>query len=149
MAGYLRRYAENKGWTLYKLAKESHLSDSTLRTADLTTLYKLSVINVKKISEAVGESPGKVLDDLFKIEEEIEMENTYYYNKDTDTLLTGVEYDRNIERYALERWEEVRNNTEEREAMDWNSVEDVKQTILENESDFVISDGEGNPLTEW
>ncbi|ECX6990150.1 hypothetical protein BBB04_03330 [Listeria monocytogenes] len=68
MAGYLKRYAESKGWTLYKLAKESNLSDSTLRTADLTTLYKLSVVNVKKISEAVGETPGKVLDDLFKME---------------------------------------------------------------------------------
>ncbi|EOW1361579.1 hypothetical protein ACOTAY_001435 [Listeria monocytogenes] len=50
------------------MAKESNLSDSTLRTADLTTLYKLSVVNVKKISEAVGETPGKVLDDLFKME---------------------------------------------------------------------------------
>ncbi|EIA7070037.1 hypothetical protein AB4033_001877 [Listeria monocytogenes] len=69
MAGYLKRYAESKGWTLYKLAKESNLSDSTLRTADLTTLYKLSVINVKKISEAVNETPGQVLDDLFKMEE--------------------------------------------------------------------------------
>ncbi|EJH4973672.1 hypothetical protein NEY57_000090 [Listeria monocytogenes] len=74
MAGYLKKYAESKGWSLYKLAKESNLSDSTLRTANLTTLYKLSVMNVKKISDAVGESPGKVLDDLFKMEDEAAME---------------------------------------------------------------------------
>ncbi|EAC4286231.1 TPA: hypothetical protein HP417_002330 [Listeria monocytogenes] len=70
MAGYLKRYAEDRGWTLYRLAKESHLSDSTLRTADLTALDKLSVINIKKISGAVGDSPGAVLDDLIKIEAE-------------------------------------------------------------------------------
>ncbi|EAD5297087.1 hypothetical protein ACY2FS_000089 [Listeria monocytogenes] len=74
MAGYLKKYAESKGWSLYRLAKESQLSDSTLRTANLTTLYKLSVMNVKKISDAVGESPGKVLDDLFKMEDEAAME---------------------------------------------------------------------------
>ncbi|MBC2132080.1 hypothetical protein [Listeria innocua] len=73
MAGYLKKYAESKGWSLYRLAKESQLSDSTLRTANLTTLYKLSVMNVKKISDAVGESPGKVLDDLFKMEDEAEI----------------------------------------------------------------------------
>ncbi|EAD6805531.1 hypothetical protein AAU07_02910 [Listeria monocytogenes] len=74
MAGYLKKYAESKGWSLYRLAKESQLSDSTLRTANLTTLYKLSVMNVKKISDAVGENPGKVLDDLFKMEDEAAME---------------------------------------------------------------------------
>ncbi|EIN8848598.1 hypothetical protein LO935_002365 [Listeria monocytogenes] len=84
MAGYLKKYAESKGWSLYKLAKESNLSDSTLRTANLTTLYKLSVMNVKKISDAVGESPGKVLDDLFKMEDEAEMDKKYKIEKDDE-----------------------------------------------------------------
>ncbi|WP_311769257.1 AcrIIA4 family anti-CRISPR protein [Listeria farberi] len=96
MAGYLKKYAESKGWSLYRLAKESQLSDSTLRTANLTTLYKLSVMNVKKISDAVGESPGKVLDDLIKFEERVEKMNISELireikNKDYAVRLEGTD----------------------------------------------------------
>lgn len=96
MAGYLKKYAENIGWSLYRLAKESNLSDSTLRTADLTTLNKLSVINIKKISEAVGETPGEVLDDLIKFEEGIEKMNINELireikNKDYKVRLCGTD----------------------------------------------------------
>lgn len=96
MAGYLKKYAENRGWSLYRLAKESNLSDSTLRTADLTTLNKLSVINIKKISEAVGETPGEVLDDLIKFEEGIEKMNINELireikNKDYKVRLGGTD----------------------------------------------------------
>ncbi|PDG15740.1 hypothetical protein AWL03_01885 [Listeria monocytogenes] len=76
MAGYLKKYAATKGWTLYKLAKESNLSDSTLRNANLTTVDKLSVINVRKISVAVDEKPGKVLDELIEIEKNDKTRNT-------------------------------------------------------------------------
>ncbi|EPQ8037777.1 hypothetical protein IA826_02295 [Listeria seeligeri] len=149
MAGFIKKYAEEKNLTLHRLAKQSYISESTLRTADTKTIYNLSVLNVTRISNGVGDSPGQVLDDLFKCEQEIKMENSYYYNKDTNILLTGKEYDKNIERDALERWEEIKDDYEEQEENAWHSLEEIKKSLMEEESDFVLSDKDGNPLTEW
>lgn len=78
-----------------------------------------------------------------------EMEKTYWYNEGTDTLLTEKEYEANVKTTAKNFWEDVKDDKEEQEAKGWYSIKDVEQSLLENESDFILSDSEGNKLEEW
>ncbi|EAC3673344.1 hypothetical protein WO83_13795 [Listeria monocytogenes] len=77
------------------------------------------------------------------------MEKTYWYNEGTDTLLTEKEYEANVKTTAKNFWEDVKDDKEEQEAKGWYSIKDVEQSLLENESDFILSDSEGNKLEEW
>lgn len=78
-----------------------------------------------------------------------EMEKTYWYNEGTDTLLTEKEYEANVKTTAKNFWEDIKDDKEEQEAKGWYSIKDVEQSLLENESDFILSDSEGNKLEEW
>ncbi|MCD2237603.1 MULTISPECIES: hypothetical protein [Listeria] len=150
MKGFLKRYAqEKKGWSLYKLAKESGIKETTLSFANSKSVHNLSALNIKLISEAVGETPGTVLDELTELEKEMEMETTYWYNEGTDSLLTWKEYKALIEREAKEWYEDLQEEEEELDDSDKTSLETLVQLSFENESDFVLSDSEGNPIKEW
>ncbi|EQA6979694.1 hypothetical protein ACX6RG_002869 [Listeria monocytogenes] len=150
MKGFLKRYAqEKKGWSLYKLAKESGIKETTLSFANSKSVHNLSALNIKLISEAVGETPGTVLDELTELEKEMEMETTYWYNEGTDSLLTWKEYKALIEREAKEWYEDLQEDEEELDDSDKTSLETLVQLSFENESDFVLSDSEGNPIKEW
>ncbi|WP_260442901.1 hypothetical protein [Listeria innocua] len=150
MKGFLKRYAqEKKGWSLYKLAKESGIKETTLSFANSKSVHNLSALNIKLISEAVGETPGTVLDELTELEKEMEMETTYWYNEGTDSLLTWKEYKALIEREAKEWYEDLQEGEEELDDSDKTSLETLVQLSFENESDFVLSDSEGNPIKEW
>ncbi|MCD2228843.1 hypothetical protein [Listeria monocytogenes] len=150
MKGFLKRYAqEKKGWSLYKLAKESGIKETTLSFANSKSVHNLSALNIKLISEAVGETPGTVLDELTELEKEMEMETTYWYNEGTDSLLTWKEYKALIEREAKEWYEDLQEEEEELDDSDKTSPETLVQLSFENESDFVLSDSEGNPIKEW
>lgn len=150
MKGFLKRYAqEKKGWSLYKLAKESGIQDTTLSFANSKSVHNLSALNIKLISEAVGETPGTVLDELTELEKEMEMETTYWYNEGTGTLLTWKEYKALMEREATELWKELQEEEEDLDDSDKTSFEELLKTCYENESDFVQSDSQGNPLKEW
>ncbi|EOX9455058.1 hypothetical protein ACPX29_002827 [Listeria monocytogenes] len=150
MKGFLKRYAqEKKGWSLYKLAKESGINETTLSFANSKSVHNLSALNIKLISEAVGETAGKVLDELIELEKEMEMETTYWYNEGTDSLLTWKEYKALIEREAKEWYEDLQEEEEELDDSDKTSLETLVQLSFENESDFVLSDSEGNPIKEW
>lgn len=73
----------------------------------------------------------------------------YYFNKATGILLTEQEYDANVRKIALEFWEEMKVSKEEQEEKGLYSLEAVEQMLFENESDFVLSDKNGNKLKEW
>ncbi|MBC2267663.1 hypothetical protein HCB38_07545 [Listeria sp. FSL L7-0083] len=77
------------------------------------------------------------------------MEKAYWYNEGTNTLLTEKEYKDLMEREAKELYEEVQEEEKELESSDKTSFEEFLKTCYENESDFVISDSEGNKLEEW
>lgn len=150
MKGFLKRYAqEKKGWSLYKLAKESGINETTLSFANSKSVHNLSALNIKLISEAVGETPGTVLDELTELEKEMELETTYWFNEGTDALLTWKEYKALMEREATELWKEIQEEEEDLDDSDKTSFEELLKTSYENESDFVLSDSQGNPLKEW
>ena len=76
-----------------------------------------------------------------------EKQMQYWYNKNTNTLLNGNEYDEMIQKEAQELW-----NDEDNDAQDnFDSFEDFKKSLYESEDDFVPSDAEGNELApeEW
>ncbi|HHQ0009948.1 TPA: hypothetical protein ACSK2R_002522 [Listeria monocytogenes] len=77
------------------------------------------------------------------------MGKTYWYNEGTDTLLTEKEYKAKIESEAKEWLEDLQEDEEELEEGDKTSFEEFLKTCYENESDFVLSDNEGNKLEEW
>ncbi|MBC1388619.1 hypothetical protein HB829_14655 [Listeria innocua] len=77
------------------------------------------------------------------------METTYWYNEGTDSLLTWKEYKALIEREAKEWYEDLQEGEEELDDSDKTSLETLVQLSFENESDFVLSDSEGNPIKEW
>ncbi|EAC5530934.1 hypothetical protein ACY3DP_000964 [Listeria monocytogenes] len=77
------------------------------------------------------------------------MGKSYWYNEGTDTLLTEKEYKELIEREAKEWLEDLREDEEELDESDKTSLETLIQLSYENESDFVLSDNEGNKLEEW
>ncbi|WP_235004851.1 hypothetical protein [Listeria monocytogenes] len=150
MNGFIKRYAEEKkGWTLYRLAKESGIRETTLRFADSKSVLNLSALNIKLISEALGETPGTVLDELADLEKEMEMETTYWYNESTGALLTWKEYKALMEREAKELYEEVQEEEEDLESSDKTSFDEFLKACYENESDFVLSNSEGNKVEEW
>ncbi|HHP9241997.1 TPA: hypothetical protein ACTGJW_002829 [Listeria monocytogenes] len=150
MKGFLKRYAqEKKGWSLYKLAKESGIKETTLSFANSKSVHNLSALNIKLISEAVGETPGTVLDELTELEKEMELETTYWFNEGTGALLTWKEYKALMEREATELWKELQEEEEYLDDSDKTSFEELLKTCYENESDFVQSDSQGNPLKEW
>lgn len=150
MKGFLKRYAqEKKGWSLYKLAKESGINETTLSFANSKSVHNLSALNIKLISEAVGETAGKVLDELIELEKEMELETTYWFNEGTGALLTWQEYKALMEREATDLWKELQEEEEDLDDSDKTSFEELLKTCYENESDFVQSDSQGNPLKEW
>ncbi|WP_262489815.1 hypothetical protein [Listeria monocytogenes] len=150
MKGFLKRYAqEKKGWSLYKLAKESGIKETTLSFANSKSVHNLSALNIKLISEAVGETPGTVLDELTELEKEMELETTYWFNEGTGALLTWKEYKAKIESEARDWLEDLQEEEEELDDSDKTSLETLVQLSFENESDFVLSDSEGNPIKEW
>lgn len=150
MNGFIKRYAEEKkGWTLYRLAKESGIRETTLRFADSKSVLNLSALNIKLISEALGETPGTVLDELADLEKEMEMETTYWYNESTGALLNWKEYKALMEREAKELYEEVQEDEEDLENNNKTSFDEFLKACYENESDFVLSDSEGNKVEEW
>ncbi|MBC2250905.1 hypothetical protein HCB49_12980 [Listeria sp. FSL L7-0123] len=77
------------------------------------------------------------------------METTYWYNEATDRLLTWKEYKANIESGAKEWLEDLQEEEEELDDSDKTSLETLIQLSFENESDFVLSDSEGNKIEEW
>ncbi|MHC48497.1 hypothetical protein EBM47_13990 [Listeria monocytogenes] len=74
---------------------------------------------------------------------------TYWYNEGTDTLLTEKEYKELMEREAKALYEEVQEEEKDFESSEKTSFEEFLKTCYENESDFVLSDNEGNKLEEW
>ncbi|HAO5767168.1 TPA: hypothetical protein IQE22_002938 [Listeria monocytogenes] len=77
------------------------------------------------------------------------METTYWYNKGTNSLLTWKEYKAKIESEARDWLEDLQEEEEELDDSDKTSLETLVQLSFENESDFVLSDSEGNPIKEW
>ncbi|KXS57738.1 hypothetical protein AWJ00_14605 [Listeria monocytogenes] len=77
------------------------------------------------------------------------METTYWYNEGTRTLLTWKEYKAKIESEARDWLEDLQEEEEELDDSDKTSLETLVQLSFENESDFVLSDSEGNPIKEW
>ncbi|EAC2786908.1 TPA: hypothetical protein IQC28_002895 [Listeria monocytogenes] len=77
------------------------------------------------------------------------METTYWYNEGTGTLLTWKEYKAKIESEARDWLEDLQEEEEELDDSDKTSLETLVQLSFENESDFVLSDSEGNPIKEW
>ncbi|EEO6566763.1 hypothetical protein G6H68_002089 [Listeria monocytogenes] len=77
------------------------------------------------------------------------METTYWFNEGTDALLTWKEYKALMEREATELWKEIQEEEEDLDDSDKTSFEELLKTSYENESDFVLSDSQGNPLKEW
>ncbi|TYT98594.1 hypothetical protein FZ986_14205 [Listeria monocytogenes] len=77
------------------------------------------------------------------------METTYWYNEGTDSLLTWKEYKAKIESEARDWLEDLQEEEEELDDSDKTSLETLVQLSFENESDFVLSDSEGNPIKEW
>ncbi|ECJ9747837.1 hypothetical protein FQR52_15020 [Listeria monocytogenes] len=77
------------------------------------------------------------------------METTYWFNEGTDALLTWKEYKALMEREATELWKELQEEEEDLDDSDKTSFEELLKTSYENESDFVLSDSQGNPLKEW
>ncbi|EHO5110689.1 hypothetical protein KLP99_002919 [Listeria monocytogenes] len=77
------------------------------------------------------------------------METTYWFNEGTGALLTWKEYKALMEREATELWNELQEEEEDLDDSDKTSFEELLKTCYENESDFVQSDSQGNPLKEW
>ncbi|EKZ4625945.1 hypothetical protein QQ060_001512 [Listeria monocytogenes] len=77
------------------------------------------------------------------------METTYWYNEATDRLLTWKEYKALMEREAKDLYEEVQKEEEELDDSEKTSFDEFLKICYENESDFVLSDSEGNKLEEW
>ncbi|MBC1548300.1 hypothetical protein HCJ27_14470, partial [Listeria sp. FSL L7-1435] len=65
------------------------------------------------------------------------------------TLLTWKEYKAKIESEARDWLEDLQEEEEELDDSDKTSLETLVQLSFENESDFVLSDSEGNPIKEW
>ncbi|EAC7104632.1 hypothetical protein RIV27_002852 [Listeria monocytogenes] len=77
------------------------------------------------------------------------METTYWFNEGTGALLTWKEYKALMEREATDLWKELQEEEEDLDDSDKTSFEELLKTCYENESDFVQSDSQGNPLKEW
>ncbi|EJT6852199.1 hypothetical protein N3Q85_003069, partial [Listeria monocytogenes] len=54
-----------------------------------------------------------------------------------------------MEREAKALYEEVQEEEKDFESSEKTSFEEFLKTCYENESDFVLSDNEGNKLEEW
>ncbi|EDN9716428.1 hypothetical protein GJB75_14115 [Listeria monocytogenes] len=77
------------------------------------------------------------------------METTYWYNESTGALLNWKEYKALMEREAKELYEEVQEDEEDLENNNKTSFDEFLKACYENESDFVLSDSEGNKVEEW
>lgn len=71
MAGFIKKYLENKEWTIYQLGNATGLAHQTIRSADSKTVDQLSAKNVRLIADVFGFTPGEILDEFYEIEEEI------------------------------------------------------------------------------
>ncbi|MBC3570998.1 transcriptional regulator [Listeria monocytogenes] len=101
MAGFIKKYLDDKSWTIYQLGNATGLAHQTIRSADSKTVDQLSAKNVRLIAEVFHFTPGEILDDFYEIEEElnrevivqelIEVFEKYGYNTDeiSSELLDG------------------------------------------------------------
>ncbi|CAE6341156.1 helix-turn-helix transcriptional regulator [Listeria monocytogenes] len=71
MAGFIKKYLESKDWTIYQLGNATGLAHQTIRSADSKTVDQISAKNVRLIAEVFKCTPGELLDEFYKIEEEI------------------------------------------------------------------------------
>ncbi|HAC0644287.1 TPA_asm: helix-turn-helix domain-containing protein [Listeria monocytogenes] len=71
MAGFIKKYLESKDWTIYQLGNATRLAHQTIRSADSKTVDQISAKNVRLIAEVFQCTPGELLDEFYKIEEEI------------------------------------------------------------------------------
>ncbi|KGL43567.1 hypothetical protein [Listeria newyorkensis] len=73
--GIIQRFVEsNTNMTIYGLAEETKISESTLRTANLKPVESLKIPTILSIARVMEISPGNVLDELFEIERNIQFE---------------------------------------------------------------------------
>ncbi|EAH2811871.1 transcriptional regulator, partial [Listeria monocytogenes] len=71
MAGFIKKYLENKEWTIYQLGNATGLAHQTIRSADSKTVDQMSAKNVRLIADVFEFTPGEILDKFYEIEEEI------------------------------------------------------------------------------
>ncbi|WP_445997681.1 helix-turn-helix domain-containing protein [Listeria monocytogenes] len=71
MAGFIKKYLENKEWTIYQLGNATGLAHQTIRSADSKTVDQMSAKNVRLIADVFEFTPGEILDEFYEIEEEI------------------------------------------------------------------------------
>ncbi|EAH0378706.1 XRE family transcriptional regulator, partial [Listeria monocytogenes] len=65
MAGFIKKYLENKDWTIYQLGNATGLAHQTIRSADSKTVDQMSAKNVRLISDVFGFTPGEILDEFY------------------------------------------------------------------------------------
>lgn len=92
MAGFIKKYLDDKKWTIYQLGNATGLAHQTIRSADSKTVDQLSAKNVRLIAEVFKFTAGEMLDEFYEIEEEltndaiiqelIELFEKYGYNTD-------------------------------------------------------------------
>ncbi len=71
MAGFIKKYLDDKNWTIYQLGNATGLAHQTIRSADSKTVDQLSAKNVRLIAEVFNFTAGEMLDEFYEIEEEI------------------------------------------------------------------------------
>ncbi|EAC6223248.1 hypothetical protein B4960_11345 [Listeria monocytogenes] len=73
MSGLIQKFLEGYGTTMYQVSKKTGMSNTTLLSANKKDVDRLSAKTIRAIAQSVGENPGKVLDDLIKMEDETGM----------------------------------------------------------------------------
>lgn len=74
MAGFIKKYLDDKKWTIYQLGNATGLAHQTIRSADSKTVDQLSAKNVRLIAEVFKFTAGEMLDEFYEIEEELNNE---------------------------------------------------------------------------
>lgn len=74
MAGFIKKYLDDKKWTIYQLGNATGLAHQTIRSADSKTVDQLSAKNVRLIAEVFHFTAGEILDEFYEIEEELNNE---------------------------------------------------------------------------
>lgn len=124
MAGFIKKYLDDKKWTIYQLGNATGLAHQTLRSADSKTVDQLSAKNVRLIAEVFHFTPGEILDEFYEIEEELKSETIiqelisvfekYGYNTDeiSSELLDGEKLKLEITDDDITKFAESVNATE-------------------------------------
>ncbi|HAA7128543.1 TPA_asm: hypothetical protein GHG54_08890 [Listeria monocytogenes] len=73
MSGLIQKFLEGYGTTMYQVSKKTGMSNTTLLSANKKDVDRLSAKTIRAIAQSVEENPGKVLDDLIKMEDEADM----------------------------------------------------------------------------